>query len=137
MFDSASQIWRQCFSLLCEGLYKYLGRNDISVSHIISLFLTCKILRFSHSIGTRCWKHSVREPSDFSFTSLVRQDWRYFLNSDTIHDTRKVILKIRARGTNLPTPISVDFPPRWQNTYFKTVHKKNSKRIFWLKFYFE
>ena len=41
---------------------------------------------------------------DLSFTSLLQKDWKYFLKSDTIPDTRKAFPKVRSAGSILSTP---------------------------------
>ena len=59
--------------------------------------------------------------------------------SDTIPDTRKVILKVRARDTNLPTPHydGLPLPPWWQNMDFQIMQKKITEQQSYPKFHHE
>ena len=52
---------------------------------------------------------------------------KFFFNSDTIPDTRKAILKVHTRVTNLPTPHFTEFPNMTSNVDFKIMNTKSQK----------
>ena len=65
------------------------------------------------------------EPRDFSLTSLVRKDWMHsFYFRCHLWYQKGDILKVRARGMNLPTPHFSEFPnmKNFQTWNFQTVN---------------